>query len=174
MKKKCISLLIILFIVACDQRMISIKSGIKTMVTAPLTLLKDTRNIITGNTYDKLKTNTQKNEENEDLVTVKCNNIITASIIDSPEEIKKLSSEVRKHACSCEVWGTCPKNICSCDKLCPWSLSYLEGKIVKILKITHFLVTLLLSGINHRILGISQTLKAFVPVMLELRKNLID
>lgn len=50
---------------------------------------------------------------------------------ESFEDISRLSNKVRDLACSCYSWGTCTKDVCSCDILCPFGMDIFDRGVLK-------------------------------------------
>jgi hypothetical protein len=50
---------------------------------------------------------------------------------DSFEDISRLSNKVRDLACSCYSWGTCSKDVCSCDILCPFGMDIFDRGVLR-------------------------------------------
>jgi hypothetical protein len=122
MKKNLLSFILLIgFIVACNQTELAIQYGVENTLLSPIHAIKSGVNLITGNTYDAIEQASDKMPEEEKLQ--QCESEETDGNLS---DIKKVSDLLKTGDCSCKAWGTCDSEKCSCEKLCPWSFALLN------------------------------------------------
>jgi len=89
----------------------------------PFDLLGSGIDIITRDTYSAYNAKTDKEkQENKILLSRGSTCYSEESSILSEEKHKEmtdLSKKIRDLSCSCQAWGSCKKDVCPCEKLCP-------------------------------------------------------
>ena len=120
MKNKIALIIVLTTIVACESQ---IGTAISTAFT----------NLISGNAfsnsssdelYQKMKEQTLSQGLSENNGTIPSCNDQSLDVISSSTGIN--FKRVKDNLCTCVAWGTCDKNSCSCDKLCPSDFSILN------------------------------------------------
>lgn len=112
-------ILFLAFISSCDQTGLGIVSAVKNVALTPVQAVKS---VFSDNEFEKNKEATLSDEKNEDEEKRKVycldenNNPLQLSQLD---QFLGLAKNIKKTACQCVSWGTCPKEICSCETLCP-------------------------------------------------------
>jgi len=119
-------IIVLLFLTSCESDSLFV-NGLHSVVTAPITGIQKLGNLITGNTYKNLK---KKTAEHRRKHLDSPQTIICSSDPHNPNpdvsDIFGLHEGLRDATCSCIAWGSCTKNVCSCEKLCPWSFDILK------------------------------------------------
>lgn len=120
MKNKLALVILIFTFVACE-------SQIGTAISTGLT------NLLTGNAfsnsssdelYQKMKEQSLLKSQNEDNTSPESCNNQSLNVISNATGID--FKNVKDNLCTCVAWGTCDKQSCSCDKLCPNNFSILN------------------------------------------------
>ncbi|MBY0517047.1 MAG: hypothetical protein K2P81_09075 [Bacteriovoracaceae bacterium] len=111
-------LLMLISFTSCDQTGLGIASGVKNFFMTPVNAVKG---IFTNKAYERKKEATLKEKETVDVGEKRyCADSDGAPLSeDQLKNLGDLSDQVRSVACQCQPWGDCPKNICSCQALCP-------------------------------------------------------
>lgn len=105
-------ILLILFSLSCDQTTLGIGTAVKNLVTYPV---KAVKNVLSDKEYSKIERRTLKEDE-VDLSEIRCSQENTNPQLN---QVETLRDNVRALACKCIPWGTCSKEECECDILCP-------------------------------------------------------
>jgi hypothetical protein len=120
MKNKIALIIVLITFVACESQ---VGTAISTAFT----------NLISGNAfsnsssdelYQKMKDQALSQGLSENNGTIPSCNNNSLDVINSATGID--FKKVKDNLCSCVAWGTCDKNSCSCDKLCPSDFSILN------------------------------------------------
>lgn len=107
-----------LFLMSCNQNMLGAGLAVKNFFTTPLSKVK---NSITKSAYEEEKEKTEKANKNKDGKEIRyCvddkGRSISSETRSDFEEILKHTTEL---VCECDSWGSCSKDLCSCENLCP-------------------------------------------------------
>lgn len=118
MRNYLLILLLPLFFTGCNQNMLGVGYGVKNFFTSPFAKIKSS---ITRNAYEEEKEKTLKANKNKEGKEVRyCvddkGRSISSEDSSDFEEILKHTTEL---VCECDSWGSCTKDLCSCEKLCP-------------------------------------------------------
>lgn len=124
MRKGFLILILPLFILACNQNMLGVGAGVKNFFMTPFNGVKS---LVTGNAYEDLKEKTEKankKKEKDDSEVRYCldQEGRTISSEDS-QNFQDLLEHTTELVCECKEWGSCTKDLCSCEKLCPDNLN---------------------------------------------------
>lgn len=118
-------LLSLVLLNSCQQWQLGGLTAAKNLITSPYRGIRDA---FANRSYNKLVERTENSEQAEgDIQTVTCPNG-EVKILDSKYEylVEDLRDSVRSSVCACKAWGSCTKDICSCDMLCPKTLEILN------------------------------------------------
>ncbi|MFP5384437.1 MAG: hypothetical protein ACLGHN_00055 [Bacteriovoracia bacterium] len=125
-------LFLIGFLAACNQTMLGIGAGVKNFVSAPYTAVKS---VFTNSAFKDKKKETledlekKKKESHEIRYCVDEDGKTIAT--DDMENFREIASLLQEQSCECKAWGSCPKDICSCEKLCPDNFTIFRRSEVK-------------------------------------------
>jgi len=117
--------LILCSLFACNQAMLGTGYAVKNFITAPYRGIKGA---IANHSYNKLVNKTENaHKEYDNIHQIECTQETNLTL--DPEtgaEVVDLRNNIRALACSCKAWGSCTKNECSCEFLCPKTLELLK------------------------------------------------
>jgi DNA-directed RNA polymerase subunit N (RpoN/RPB10) len=118
-----------------DQAWDATKGVVSNLSTTPCDIISCGLDAIIGNTYSAYDTKSKKEKEENAVLAQEGTGCYSKEIMsiseDKYNEMKTLSLKLRGYSCKCEAWGTCPKVVCPCDKLCPNNFSILKRKELK-------------------------------------------
>lgn len=124
MRKALFILILPLFILACNQNMLGVGHGVKNFFMTPFNGVKS---LVTGNAYENLKEKTEKAKKDDDKKSSEVRYCLdhegrTISSEDA-QNFQDLLEHTTELVCECKEWGSCTKDLCSCEKLCPDNLN---------------------------------------------------
>lgn len=118
MRNYLLILLLPFLLVSCNQNTLGAGFAVKNFFTTPLSKVK---NFFTKSAYEEEKEKTERANKNKDGKEIRyCvddkGRSISSETRSDFEEILKHTTEM---VCECDSWGSCSKDLCSCEKLCP-------------------------------------------------------
>ena len=114
---------------SCNQAMLGVGSAIQNLITSPYRGIRDA---ISNHVYDEVLERTEKAKLTRTEKVQRAKNPCEKKDASPPlsksqqTNLKKVQEEIRKNICSCKAWGTCSKEECSCNKLCPKTFELLS------------------------------------------------
>lgn len=107
---------------ACNQNGLGALTATKNLITTPIRAISGA---ISQNRYDGIaESNT--NKSSGELSSTACLGVPSPVMDIDPYE--GLMEAARDNVCTCRPWGTCRKNLCSCEKLCPQGFDIFRRK----------------------------------------------
>lgn len=111
-------MLVVLVMVACNQVGLGVGTAVKNFFMSPV---KEVSKIFTNREYKKQRdislANSQVQQDQEIKYCIGDNGQPISQ--DSMADLEELGSSVRNLTCQCKAWGSCSKEICPCESLCP-------------------------------------------------------
>lgn len=126
MKLRLLFFLLTLSLMGCDQTGLAIGQSVKNAVTLPY---RAVTGLFSDREYEKVE------KRSLDIQSDDCDESDCKSMEDTPLEevldLKDVTTAILNNACECRSWGTCEKNVCSCEKLCPNSFEIFKRENVE-------------------------------------------
>lgn len=126
MKKTFLKLFVFLILglslYACNQAMLGTMSAAKNFITTPY---RGVMGAISDYQYSNLRSDSDKARQNSELEDSICYRR-TGDISQEAVALSQLGDRIREMVCTCKAWGTCTKDECPCEKLCPYNFKILK------------------------------------------------
>jgi hypothetical protein len=111
-------MLVVFFIAACNQVGLGVGTAVKNFFMSPV---KEVSKVFTNREYRKQRDISraagQVQQEQEIQYCIGDNGQPIPQ--DKVNDLESLESSVRNLSCQCKAWGSCSKDICPCESLCP-------------------------------------------------------
>jgi hypothetical protein len=111
-----------LFLWSCDQTDLAWQYNLKNFFTTPESEIRQEKNLLTGKTYQRIKENS-RNLSSQDQIGCNPPGKLGKDYQELENVLENFNQEL---SCTCRAFGSCSKEQCSCESLCPFSFAILR------------------------------------------------